>query len=141
MKPASMKKFDMFYLGSIAVGLIGFALAYNDIVAQTNAELTASGVEPMGTGVIIGSLIFGVLINLALWFLVSVQRIGLVKWLIALLIAWGVISLLTSLGAGFTTEVLIGLASTALGIVSLYFLFQPESTEWLARDRGRTDLD
>ena len=79
MKPGSIRKFDWLYLGSIAVSLLGFVFNYDTIAAQTNAELTAQGVEGLSTGVLIGGLLFGTAISLALWFMISILRIELAK--------------------------------------------------------------
>ena len=100
MKPAAIKKFDWLYLGSVSVGLLGFALNYGAIADQANAELAAGGLEGAANGLLIGSMLVGVAINVALWFLVSVLRIGFVKWIIVLFVAWGLLSLGTALASG-----------------------------------------
>jgi uncharacterized membrane protein len=41
MKPAAIRKFDWLYLGSIAVGVLGFALTYGTLADSVSAELTA----------------------------------------------------------------------------------------------------
>ena len=145
MKPAAIKKFDWLYLGSVAVGLLGFALNYGAIADQTNAELAAGGLEGAANGLLIGSMLVGVAINVALWFLVSVLRIGFVKWIIALFVAWGLLSLGTALASGeiASLNVIFGIISSLMVVASLYFLFQPEATAWLAAKRdddgSRTD--
>lgn len=139
MKPASMKKFDWLYLGSVAVGLLGFALNYGAVVDQTNAELAASGMDGAAGGLLIGGMLFGVAVNLALWFLISVLRIGFVKWIVVIFVAWGALSLGFSLASGQTAglNLIFGLIGTVMVIASLYFLFRPESTAWLA-SRGES---
>lgn len=141
MKPASIKKFDLFYLGSIVVGLIGFALSYGALLNQTNAEMAAAGAEGMGEATLMGGLIVGVLFSVGLWFLISVWRIEVIKWVLALFVAWSVISLAMGLSAGFTltTTMIIGLVSTLMSIVSIYFLFQPDAKAWFEEDRGEHD--
>ena len=137
MKPAAIKKFDWLYLGSVAVGLLGFALNYGAIADQANAELAAGGLEGAANGLLIGSMLVGVAINVALWFLVSVLRIGFVKWIIVLFVAWGLLSLGTALASGeiASLNVIFGIISSLMGIASLYFVFQPEATAWLAAKR------
>ncbi len=90
-------------------------------------------------------MLVGVAINVALWFLVSVLRIGFVKWIIVLFVAWGLLSLGTALASGeiASLNLIFGIISSLMVIASLYFLFQPEATAWLAAksddDGSRTE--
>ncbi|WP_226699655.1 hypothetical protein [Qipengyuania gaetbuli] len=136
MKPASIKKFDMLYLGSIVVGLIGFAFNYGDLVETTNAELAAAGVEGMGGGIMIGSLIFGIVINLALWFLISGLRIEFVKWILVLFAAWAIFSLATTFGLLSGLNLVFTLVGNLMTLAAIYFLFQPDAKAWFAEKRG-----
>ncbi|QPC98761.1 hypothetical protein [Qipengyuania soli] len=137
MKPASVKKFDMLYLGSVAVGLVGVALNYGNIVDAANAEMAAQGLEAtMGGGVIVVSLLFGVVISLALWFLVSVLRIEMVKWIIALFTGWSVVSYIVSFDSRMDLSIISGLVSTVMTVAAIYFLFRPDAKAWFAEKRG-----
>lgn len=138
MKPASIKKFDVLYLGSIVIGLIGFAINYASISQLANAELAAAGAEGIGAGVLIGGLMFGIAISLGLWFLVSVMRIEFVKWILALFAAYSVLSLLMSLGTemGGGLNLVFGVLSTLVSIAAIWFLFQPDAKAWFAEKRG-----
>ena len=138
MKPASIRKFDWLYLGSIAVGLIGFALNYGTVADQASAELTAGGMEGATDALLIGSMLFGVAINVGLWFLISVLRIGFVKWILVLFVAWGLLSLGNSIASPqvMALNLVFGAISSVMVVASLYFLFQPEATAWLAQRRG-----
>jgi len=143
MKPASIKKFDMLYLGSIVVGLIGFAVNYGAIADQANAQLAAAGAEGMGSGIMIGGLLLGVAISLALWFLVSVARIELVKWILAVFTAWSVLSLLRGAGSELTgsLNLVFGVIGTVLNVAAIWFLFQPDAKAWFAEKRGAANPD
>lgn len=136
MKPGSIRKFDWLYLGSIAVNLLGFVFNYDTIAAQTNAELAAQGVEGLSTGVLIGGLLFGTAISLALWFMISILRIELAKWLLLLLTAWSVLTTATAAASVFDSSVAWGLISTIMTIVALWFLFQPDAKAWFAEKKG-----
>ena len=138
MKPAAMRKFDWLYLGSIAVGVLGFALTYGTLADSVRAELTASGMEGAAGGFLIGSMLVGVAINVALWFLISVLRIGFVKWILLLFVAWGLLSFGISIASGQAPalNLVIGAISSIMVVASVYFLFQPEATAWLAQKRG-----
>ena len=137
MKPVSIKKFDMLYLGSIVVSLVGVVLGWDTMMADMNTQMSAQGtdmegMEGIASGAAIGGLALGFAISLLLWALVSVWRVEFVKWILALFVAWGVVSLLLSLGAGVTVATVFAIASTVMGVVAVYFLFQPDAKEWFA---------
>lgn len=139
-KPDSMKKFDLLYLGSLAVGLIGLALGWDGLVEQMNAEFVAQGLEPesgFATGAIIGGFVLGIGISVALWFLVSIVRIEFVKWILVLFTAYGVLSLVGGIAlAGFDPIQISGIISTLMSIAAVWMLFRPDSKEWFAAKKG-----
>ena len=139
-KPNSMKTFDLLYLGSLAVGLIGLALGWDGLVEQMNAEFAAQGLDPesgFATGAIIGGFVFGIGISLALWFLVSILRIEFVKWILVLFTVYGVVSLAGGIAnAGFDPIQITGIVSTLMSIAAIWMLFKPDSKEWFAAKKG-----
>lgn len=139
-KPDSIKKFDYLYLGSIVVGLLGLVLGWGTLMEQMNAEMAKSGLDPesgAAYGAIIGGVIFGTLISLALWFLISVLRIEFVKWILILFAMWGVFSILTGTAAGMVGMVEIaGIVSTIMSLAAIWMLFKPDAKEWFAAKRG-----
>ena len=143
MKPSSIKKFDMLYLGAVVVGLIGFAVNYGAISERANADLAAAGMEGMAGGVMIGGLIFGVAINLALWFLVSVLRIEFVKWILALFAAYSLVSLFLGMNSELVggLNFVFGAISAAISIAAIWYLFQPDAKAWFAEKRGAADSE
>lgn len=136
MKPASIKKFDLLYLGSVAVGLLGVFLGWDMMMAQVNAEMARSGTELQGmegvmSGALVGGIAIGIGISLLLWALISVWRIDFAKWILILFIAWGAISLLRGPTDWAGTNAILGAVSTLMGAAAIYFLFQPDAKEWL----------
>ena len=143
MKPASIKKFDLLYLGSLAIGPIGLAINYDTILAQTDAKMTAAGVEPMGAGMLIGAMAIGIVVGLALWFLVSVARVELIKWVLAAFAAYGVIAFILgrAMDAGGGLNFVFGLVSLLMSIAAVYFLFRPDAKAWFAQKREGPDRE
>ena len=140
MKPAAIKKFDMLYLGSLGVSILGAVLTFDDLVAVSDDQLALEGLPAMGGGVLIAGLAFTIAITVALWFLVSKLRIEFVKYILALFAAYGVYSM----AMGSTAEVpminlLIGWISTIMTVAAVYFLFTPEAKAWFAEKRGSGD--
>lgn len=144
MRPDSIKKFDLFYLGSIALGAINVLINRGAMAEQFKNELARQGDETgqMLSGsegaVVIGGVILGTLISLLLWFLVSRQKISLVRWIIAALTAYSLLSLPALIGALPSLMAMVSLLGIILQIVAVYYVFQTESTVWL---RGKKIVD
>ena len=140
MKPAAIKKFDLLYLGSVAVSLLGVLMVFDTMVEISNDELAAQGIAPMGQGFLIAGLAFWIFISLALWFLVSKLRIEFVKYVLALFAAYGVYT--AAMGSGGeapVVTVIISWISTMMTVGAVYFLFTPEAKAWFAQKRGSGD--
>ncbi len=148
-KPESIRKFDLFYLGSIVVGLIGLALGWDSVAAEMNRQMAEDGIaldSGVSTTAIIGGVAFGTAISLALWFLISVLRIEFVKWILALFTAYSVLSILVGMTAGnFGTVQIAGIVSTIMAVVAIYMLFRPDAKAWFeekrADKREKPDMD
>jgi len=136
MKPASIRKFDWLYLGSVVIGLLGVALNYGAISSATEADLAGQGHAGMGMGILIAGVAFGIAISLALWFMISILRIGLAKWLLVILTAWSVVTSGVAIATTFDATMVWGLVSTVMTVLAIWFLFQPDATEWFAEKGG-----
>lgn len=139
-KPDSIKKFDWLYLGSVAVGLLGIVFGWDGMMEQLNAEFAAQGLDVdsgIGTGAIIGGIAFGIIISLALWFLISVLKIEFVKWILLLFVLYSVFSLFVAISTtGFDITQITGIVSTIMSIAAIYMLFRPDAKEWFAAKRA-----
>jgi hypothetical protein len=131
MRPESIRRFDLFYLASLALSVLGFFLSYDAVVAGVEAESAAAGLQ-MGSGLAIGSFIFGIVLYLLLWFLVSRRRVAIARWLIVLLFLINLIGAPALFAGGFTLVKTISLVSLVLSAVAIYYLFQPDTKAWLA---------
>ena len=65
MKPESIRRLDMFYLGSIALSLVGYLISYDAMVRQMEAKTAAAGVQ-LGSGTFIAANALGAAENLLL---------------------------------------------------------------------------
>ncbi len=133
-KPDSIRKFDWLYLGSVVVGLLGLALNWGSVSGQVNAELGADTANVA----LIGGLVLGTGISVALWFLVSVLRIELVKWVLIVMVLWTLVTMPIGIasagGLGLTN--ITGIVSTIMTIAAIWFLFQADAKAWFAEKRG-----
>jgi hypothetical protein len=134
-KPPSVRKFDYLYLGSILMGLVVFALTYETALATARAGLDGTGAQ-IGPGLLIGGLAFGIVINLALWFLVSGLRLGFVRWILGLFVAWGLFQVVLGfVREGVEPVQLAGLAPLAMSIAAIAFLFRRDASSWFSQPR------
>lgn len=131
MRPESIRRFDLFYLASLALSVVGFVLSYDAVVAGVEAQSAAAGLQ-MGSGVAIGSFAFGIVLYLLLWFLVSRKRVAIARWLIVLLFLISLIGAPSALAGGFTLVEAISLLSLVLLAVAIYYLFQPDTKAWFS---------
>lgn len=140
MRPDSIKKFDLFYLGAIAIDTIanyvwrgGLA---RQIADQFAAQPSNSGiVEGTPTSLAIALIVLYAAIQLLLWFLVSVRKIGLVRFLVVGLIAINLLSIPAILGALPALQPLVRLFVIALQLIAVFYLFRAESSLWFKGKR------
>lgn len=142
MKPKSIKLFDLLFLGSIVVSVIGLALNWGALSGVADAAVAEAGLSDGGGTfariAIIAAALFFTLLYLAVWFLISVLRIEVVKWVLVALAAWTLISLpfdVAEMG-GFSALMLPGIISAFLMVAAIPFLFRADAKAWFAEKRG-----
>lgn len=138
MQPASIKMFDRLFLGTLALGLLNFALNYETTLAQIETEpgLSAMGGLPF----LIGILIFGNAINLLIWYFISRRASNVAKWILVVLTAFGLLGLfsLTEVGA---VQAVMTLVIFGMQLASVYFLFRPDAVAWFKHGKSGMDPD
>lgn len=139
MRPDSIRKFDMFYLGAVALGVFNFFLGFDRLSDQVDAELAGSGVANSPSYLVLGIAI-GTAISLGLWYLISRRRIEFVKWILVIFFAWGLISLPGIFVGGLDLPDVIGLVVYALQGIAIAFLFRADAKAWFARKDSESDL-
>lgn len=138
MQPKSIQRFDMLYLGSLAVATAGFFIGYDDALRQLRTQMAQAGME-MGGGWLAGGFIFGMAISLLLWWLVSSKRSTIAKWILTVLTAFSLIGLLFGIQtmlANFTFATGLNLVATVMSIVAIYYLFQPDTKAWFGESEN-----
>ena len=131
MKPASIRRFDLFFLGSLALSLVDYLIERSAVVASMQAEAQAAGVA-LSSAVADGSFAFWMALMVLLWFLASSRRSTVAKWIIVLLVVvslWGLPGLFTG---PFTTAKIISLLSFLFSWVALFYLFRPDAKAWFS---------
>jgi hypothetical protein len=134
MRPRSIVRFERLFLAAILIGLVNSAIIFGQLSALP-------GAQPLGPGFLIGSIGIGVLINLALWWLVARRASNSARWVLTALIALGAASLIFSIVMGTYPAGLAGVLGAVgwlLQFAAIWCLFRPDAAAWL---RGIDDGD
>lgn len=132
MRPNSIIQFERFYLGALAVGLVGNALNWE---ATKDLFQTDPAVGAMGTGFMFISMAVGLAITFLLWFLAARKAVGVAKWIITVLFAFGLISSPFSFGQLSMPMFALSLIGLALQAAAVYMLFRPDAKKWFAGEK------
>lgn len=139
MQPKAIQRFDMLYLGSLAVSTAGFFIGYDDSLQQMNQQLAGSGME-IGGGLLAGIFIVSMAISLLLWWLVSSKRSVVAKWILTVLTALSLLGValgLPQMLANFTLTVGLQLLAMVMGVAAVFFLFTGDAKPWFEKDESR----
>jgi hypothetical protein len=131
MRPVSIRRFDLFYLASLALQVIAFVVNYDALVASVEARTAAAGMQ-MGAGLAIGSFAVGMAISLLLWFLVSRKRLAIAKWLVVLLFVISLFGVPGLVSGEWTVPKVLSLVADAAMAAAVFYLFRADTRAWLA---------
>src|SRR5687768_8507476 len=99
MQPESIRKFTLFYLGSLVVSLIAAFVGWNVLTAQLEAQSAATGLA-VGTGTVIAGIVLNIAITLLLWYLVARKGFAIAKWIVVLLFLFTLVTSISGIFAG-----------------------------------------
>lgn len=131
MKPASIRRFDLFYLASIALSIVTYVLSYDTMLASVQARTASAGVH-LGAGTVVATMVISIGISLLLWFLVSRSRMAVAKWIIVLFFVLGLTGIPGLISGAWTLLKTLSALNILLEAAAIYYLFQPDAKAWLA---------
>ena len=137
MQPESIRKFTLFYLGSLVVSLVATVINYDQVSQSVARQSGAAGAE-LGSGAVIASMVFGAAVMLLLWYLVARKGFAIAKWIVVGFFLVSLYGLFGVLRGGISASDALGLISFALQAVAMYFLFQPDAKVWFSRERAES---
>ncbi|MBA3880599.1 MAG: hypothetical protein C0500_12895 [Sphingobium sp.] len=134
-RPASIVRFEQFYLGHIVVGLAGslFSLFGSDNPALAQAN------ETVGPWLLPLMLGLGLLTQVLLWYFISRKGASVAKWVLVALLALnllGAAGLLYGLVTGLGAETrslagtLLSLGGSVLLVAAVAMMFRPDTRSW-----------
>lgn len=133
-RPVSIVNFERCYLAGIVLGLIGTALSWNTVIAQSSANPGVAQLGPNFVPAMIGGFaVIGVGIQLLLWYFAARKGAVAAKWIITAFFAIGLLFRLISLAKGTFPLDAIGITAaigTVLGAAAVWFLFRPDARPW-----------
>ncbi|KLI64692.1 hypothetical protein [Aurantiacibacter marinus] len=131
MRPDSIRKFDIFYLAAIAIGLASSLLNYDVQMDAAAVELSTAGLQDQAGTVMLVTLGLILAFNMLLWFLASRMRIGFVRWILLVVVLISVATRLMGITQGANVSI-TDLISVLLKAISVFFLFRADTSEWFA---------
>ncbi|MES2755395.1 MAG: hypothetical protein V4659_12100 [Pseudomonadota bacterium] len=131
MRPKSIVQFEYIYWGIIALGLLSTALSWNDMLASVQIQRMMAQV---GSASVYGTVVIGLLIQLALWYFIARRGSVVAKWIFVLVtVAFGIVGTLWSfatVGAPNPLIAVVGVATVILEIIAIVLLFRPDTPAW-----------
>jgi len=135
MRPASIVMFERLFLASLVLSLVGVIIGFDGMVDQLASEPGTAELG-LGGGFLAGAMAVGFAISLLLWFYIAHKASNVAKWILIVLAAFGLISLPAMLTGPWDATVLLGLASYALEIAALIYLFRDDAKAWFRGEWG-----
>jgi hypothetical protein len=139
MRPASINRFDQLYLGALALGIINTIIAYDETMAQLEADPAVAAVGMAGPGFIIGVSAFSFGISLLLWYFIARRASTVAKWILVVFTVIGLIGIPFALITTPLMQSIITLVIAAMQVAALWFLFRPDAKAWF--EHGPRGMD
>lgn len=121
--------FERLFLASLALSAVGIVIGFD---AMTEELASDPGVEQLGIGggLLAGMMAVGMVISLLLWWLIAHKASNVAKWILLVLAAFGLISVPAMLTGPWNTMTVLSLATYALEIAALVYLFRDDARAW-----------
>ena len=138
-RPASIINFERSFWASILTGIVGTLIHWQTMTELMKKDPIMSESADMAVTVLGFAIFISFALGGLLWYLISRRASRVAKWIYVVLMAFGIISTLTSINDPMSPKgfgLALSLVSTALTVLSIYFLFRPDANEWFKGNRG-----
>ena len=129
-RPASIIRFEQYYLGYTALGIVATALNWSTTMAMP-AVREAS--ETIGAWYLPATIVFGICVQLLLWYFAARRHSTVAKWVLVVFFAMALAGTGFSLVRGqmpMTIGSAVALAGFAAYAAAILQLFAPASKAW-----------
>lgn len=130
MRPPSILMFERLFLASIGLSVLSLILNFEALMEEVAREPAMAGFG-LGGGFVLGIAAVGYALYLLLWFLIARKASNVAKWILIVLLALSLVSLLGTLAGPWDLPMLLGLAVYALEVAAVVYLFRPDAHAWL----------
>jgi hypothetical protein len=137
MRPKSIIMFERLFLASLVLGVLNFALSYEDAAAVIANDAGAQKMG-LGGGFLVGVTAVSTVVYLLLWFLAARMASNIAKWILVVFVGLGVLSALPAMTGTWNATLALSLVVYALEVLALVYLFRPDAKAWL---RGEAQAD
>ena len=137
MRPPSIVMFERLFLASLALSVVSLIINYDLRIEQLAAEPALAELG-IGGGLVLGMAAIGYAIYVLLWYFIARKASNVAKWVLVVLLALNLVSLLGALVGPWDLATYIGLAVYALEIAAIAYLFHADAVDWL---RGEWNTD
>jgi hypothetical protein len=135
-RPPPIVRFERLYLTSFALGLLIWALTWEQLSTRLAADPRTAAFGWM----LAAALGLNVAVALFQWYAVARRGIAWVRWMVVLLTTLHTLALLPSLfGALLVLPTLLGLLRVALEVTAVAQLFSPAARDWFGLDEADDD--
>lgn len=129
MKPATIRRFDLFYLAWVVLTIVDFFLQRDAYVAQVDAAATNGGIV-LGSSFVTIVFVIWLLVMLLLWWLVSARRSAIAKWVIVVLVLLSVFGVPNLFRHALTATAIVEVIMLLVSVAAAYSLFGAEARAW-----------
>jgi hypothetical protein len=145
IKPPSIVRYERLYLASFVLGMVASATSWQQRTAMLGANPTLAN----ATWVLPTMQATGIAIALLLWYFTVRAPSVVAKWVVVVFAAFGVLSILLSLGtlalgrAASGTTLALSIVTNALYVAAAVQLFAPDAQLWFGElpDIDDDDVD
>lgn len=135
MKPKSLRSFDRLFPLAVVVSLIASMLGFAALERAARVGLGQAGAaeSTAGIGMVVAALLIFVLLAAVLWTSVSVMRMGWMRYVLALVVAYTLYRSLIAFGVlGIGLGTLLDLLAALIAAFATALLFRPDARAWFA---------
>jgi hypothetical protein len=134
VRPKSIVQFDYIYLAIIALGLVGSALSWDELLASVSVQRM---VAQMGTAPLYGTILVVTLLQLLLWYFIARRGSVVAKWVFVVYAGASLVFSAYSLAVNGAISAAVGVVSVAtlvLQAIAIWLLFRPDTPAWFGED-------
>ena len=145
MRPQSIVRFELAYLGSVVLWLVNLALGWKARLGTLESNPAFAGnpqMAELAQTMMIGTTVVMLVLWLLLWYFTARRASEVAKWVIVALFGLSVIGLpftLMSYPVVGALSTVLSLAAFALTAYSVWLLFRPDARAWFAGDTSESD--